>query len=229
MGIKGMSLAAFRETRLPTYLALGSTFGMMTSTEVVELSSGYDTRTVLWPQHRHTGALYYHNRTLAQLRELDAHFRVSRGKAMGWRFRHDVDYTAVNQFVGQGDGSRVQFQLQKIYDSGVQADQYVRMITKPVGVNYPIGNAYNSVQLYLDGTLQAGGYTLDYSTGLVTMSTPPASGQTLTWSGEFDVPCRYDTDHLALSLVVPWVGQTPRSVPICELLPYPTFPPQLAT
>jgi len=201
---------------------------MMTSTEVVELSSGYDTRTVLWPQHRHTGALYYHNRTLAQLRELDAHFRVSRGKAMGWRFRHDVDYTAVQQFVAQGDGTTTHGQLYKAYNSGLQADTYMRIITKPVGVNYPIGNTYDSVKFYVDGTLQGGGYTLDYSTGQVTLSTPLGSGQMLTWSGEFDVPCRYDTDHLALSLVVPWIGQTPQSVPICELLPYPTFPPELA-
>jgi len=222
-----MPLSHFREVRLATYLALGSTFGMSTATEVVELASGYDTRTVLWPQHRHTGALYYHNRTLAQLRELDAHFRVSRGKAMGWRFRHDVDYTAVNQFVGQGDGSgQTQFQLYKSYNSG--ADVYTRLITKPVGVNYPIGNAYNSVKFYLDGTLQGGGYTLDYSTGVVTLSAPLPGTAVLTWSGEFDVPCRYDTDHLALSLVVPSVGQAAQSVPICELLPYPTFPPQLA-
>lgn len=44
----------------------------------------------------------------------------------------------------------------------------------------------------------------------------PQSNQTLTWSGEFDVPCRFDTDELKASIVVfqtySWSG-----VPILEI------------
>jgi uncharacterized protein (TIGR02217 family) len=38
-------------------------------------------------------------------------------------------------------------------------------------------------------------YTIS-SSGLVTFTTAPATGQQLTWSGEFDVPVRFDSDSL---------------------------------
>ena len=41
--------------------------------------------------------------------------------------------------------------------------------------------------------------TTDYtisSSGLVTFTSAPANGAALTWTGEFDLPMRFDTDHL---------------------------------
>jgi uncharacterized protein (TIGR02217 family) len=223
-----MVLAAFREVRLPSYLAFGSTFGPESATELVPFSSGHEARTVLWPQHRHRGELRYHNRTLVQLQALDAFFRVSRGRAMGWRFLDHKDHVATQQFVGIGDGATTQYQLLKIYDSGLQADQYVRIITKPVGIDMPYGSTENTVKLYLDGTLLESGYGVDYTTGRITLAFPLPVGVTLTASFLFDVPCRFDTDYLPLSLSTPAVGGTAKSAPIVELLPFVDFPAELA-
>lgn len=220
-------LSAFREVRLPSYLALGSTFGMDTATELVPFSSGHEARTVLWPQHRHRGELRYVHRTIAEMQALDAFFKVSRGRAMGWRLKHHVDYTATQQFVGIGNGTTSTYQLLKIYDSGLQADQYVRLITKPVGIGYPIGNDYDSVRLYLDGTLLESGYAIDYATGAVLLAAPLGVDVALTASFEFDVPTRFGRDYLPLRPTMPHRAETAQPVPIVEILPYPAFPTEL--
>ena len=43
--------------------------------------------------------------------------------------------------------------------------------------------------------------TVDYTTGLVTFGSAPTSGHTLTWTGQFDTPCRFDIDDLKIELV----------------------------
>ena len=55
------------------------------------------------------------------------------------------------------------------------------------------------------------------SSGLVTFATAPASGAQLSWSGEFDVPVRFDTD--ALSVVMNEADLISlRSIPIKEVI-----------
>jgi uncharacterized protein (TIGR02217 family) len=53
------------------------------------------------------------------------------------------------------------------------------------------------VQLYLDSLEQLSGWSVDTTTGLVTFGTPPVLGVEVTADFEFDVPVRFDTDHMA--------------------------------
>jgi len=52
------------------------------------------------------------------------------------------------------------------------------------------------VKLYRNSLLQASGWSIDTTTGIITTS---LTG-TLTVDFDFDVPVRFDTDELALSL-----------------------------
>jgi len=52
--------------------------------------------------------------------------------------------------------------------------------------------------VYLDGIEQAPGWSVD--TGIVTFSTAPTSGVEVTADFEFDVPVRFDTDHMAVTI-----------------------------
>jgi uncharacterized protein (TIGR02217 family) len=54
--------------------------------------------------------------------------------------------------------------------------------------------------VYKNAVLQTTGVSVDAATGLVTFSTPPAAGQVITASFQFDVPVRFDVDRLAASL-----------------------------
>ena len=57
-----------------------------------------------------------------------------------------------------------------------------------------------TVKVYLDGVEQASGWSVDTTTGLVTFGTAPALGVEVTADFEFDVPVRFDTDHMAVTI-----------------------------
>jgi uncharacterized protein (TIGR02217 family) len=90
-----------------------------------------------------------------------------------------------------------------------------------VGVSYNQRDIKKPVQetilIGVNGILQAEttNYSIDYTTGIVTFVLPPANGVPITWGGEFDVPCRFDTDELPLSL--DFYGYASGSVPIVEV------------
>ena len=59
---------------------------------------------------------------------------------------------------------------------------------------------------------------VDPATGLVTLKAPPAAGRTITAGFEFDVPVRFDIDHLAVNLAAFEAGDIP-SIPLVEIRP----------
>ena len=81
-------------------------------------------------------------------------------------------------------------QLQKTYTSGPGTS--IRKISKPVASPAP--------QIYVNGVLQTitTDYTLDTTTGMLTMVTAPAFVP--TWIGQFDVPVRFDSDDLEVEI-----------------------------
>ena len=64
-------------------------------------------------------------------------------------------------------------------------------MTKPVG---------GTVKVYLDSVEQVAGWSVDTTTGLITFGAAPAAGVEVTSDFEFDVPVRFDTDHMAVTI-----------------------------
>jgi len=108
---------------------------------------------------------------------------------VGFRFKDWSDYKVESVQIGVGDDSTTEFQLVKIYSSGPVAVS--RDITKPVA---------GSVDIYVDSILQSSGVSVDTATGIVTFTTPPAMDEVITADFEFDVPVRFDTDEMAVSM-----------------------------
>ena len=69
----------------------------------------------------------------------------------------------------------------------------------------------------LDGVDQLSGWSVDMTAGLVTFATAPALGVEVTADFEFDVPVRFDTDHMAMTIesyrLYNW-----QQIPIVELM-----------
>lgn len=87
------------------------------------------------------------------------------------------------------------YQLQKEYGAGgtpLDIGLPVRTITKPVT---------GSVKIAVNSVVQASGWTVDTTTGLVTFASPPAVDAVVTGGFLFDVPCRFsdkfDINHVA--------------------------------
>jgi uncharacterized protein (TIGR02217 family) len=128
-------------------------------------------------------------KTQTQLDELIAFFRARKGKAYGFRFKDWTDYKVTGQLIGTGDGAIKTFQLIKRYSSGGVVE--VRTIAKPVA---------GTVHIYKDGVEQLSGWSIDVTTGIVTFTTAPAAGVAITADFELDVPVRFDTDHMAVTI-----------------------------
>lgn len=112
-----------------------------------------------------------------------------KGRAYGFRFKDWTDYKATAQALGTGDGTTKAFQLVQSYTSGVGSE--TRTITKPV---------LGTVAPYLGGIKQTSGWSINTATGVLTFTVAPAQGVDVTADFEFDVPVRFDTDSMAVSV-----------------------------
>ncbi|WP_439271855.1 DUF2460 domain-containing protein [Pseudochrobactrum sp. HB0163] len=174
---------SFVEVQFPTDISYGASGGPIFMTDVVATVSGHEQRNSKWSQSRAKYNVASGIKTEAQWQALIAFFRARRGMAIGFRFKDWSDYKAENQPLKSLGGN--EYQLVKQYVSG--AAVYERDITKPVT---------GTVKLYEDSILQASGWSIDTATGIITTS---LSG-TLTADFEFDVPVRFDTDEMSISM-----------------------------
>jgi len=209
----------FHEVRFPLRLSLGASGGPGRRTDIVALSNGGETRNARWADARRRYDAGTGLRGLEDLYQLTAFFEARRGQLHGFRFRDPVDHasappgqavTALDQPIGTGDGVTILFELKKTYADAGGAT--VRRIEKPTE---------GSVLLAVDGAaLDPGDYAVDHATGRVTIApaATPAPGAQVTAGYEFDIPVRFDTDRIEISLAAFKAGSAP-SVPLVEIKP----------
>ena len=205
---------AFHEVRFPDNIGLGARGGPERRTQIVELASGDEERNASWANSRRRYDVAYGIRRADDLAAVVAFFEARNGRLHGFRFKDWADYKSgqpsgtpspTDQAIGTGDGTTTTFQLVKRYSSGSQT--WTRAIAKPVA---------GTVRIALDGTEQAGGWSIDTTSGLVSFDTAPASGVAVTAGFEFDVPVRFDSDTLDVTLDIERLGSI-TSIPLLEI------------
>ncbi|GAB4384032.1 phage distal tail protein, Rcc01695 family [Albidovulum sp.] len=207
---------AFHEVRFPTNLSFGSVGGPERRTEVVALSNGHEERNTPWAESRRRYDAGVSLRSLDDIGELIAFFEARQGQLYGFRWKDWADYKSCaasatpsfdDQLIGTGDGVRRDYQLIKTYRSGNETQ--ARVIRKPVK---------GTVRIGLQGDEQQEGvhFTVDWTTGIVTFATPPAVDERVTAGYEFDVPVRFDTDRIQVSVASFQAGDVPQ-VPVVEV------------
>lgn len=197
----------------PFSVALGARGGPERRTDIVTLGSGREERNTPWAHSRRRWNAAPGIRTLADVAALTAFFEARRGRLYGFRFRDPVDHASgepvspADQPLGTGDGDTRVFQLIKRYADDGSA--YDRLITRPVS---------GSVRIAADGLELTAGteFTVDVETGEVTFADAPEAGIALTAGFEFDVPVRFDTDRLDISLDAFEAGEI-ADLPILEI------------
>ena len=204
---------AFHEVRFPTDLSYGALGGPERRTEIVTLASGHEERNSPWAHSLRRYDAGLGMRSLDDLEDLVAFFEARRGQLHGFRWRDWADWrsgppsrpvTPRDQEIGRGDGSEKRFQLVKRYRSG--GEGYERPIAKP---------APGTVRVAVDGA-EAEGVAVDETTGVVRLDQAPAKGAVVTAGYEFDVPVRFDTDRIRVSLAGFEAGEVPQ-VPVVEI------------
>jgi uncharacterized protein (TIGR02217 family) len=211
-------MSAFHNIRFPVSVSFRSLGGPERRTEIVGLESGHEERNSPWKHGRRRYDAGIGVRSLHDIEQVQAFFEARSGRLYGFRWKDPLDYTsaplktsisASDQLLGTGDGTQSVFALRKTYEAGEHA--YLRPITKPVA---------GTVLLAVGGQNRVEGveYTLDDTSGEISFLPGhiPAAGEAVTAGFEFDVPVRFDTDYLAISLESFEAGAI-ASIPIVEI------------
>lgn len=206
----------FHEVRFPANLSFGSVGGPERRTEIVTLANGFEERNTPWAHSRRHYDAGVGLRSLDDLEALIAFFEARRGQLHGFRWKDWADFRScppsrapgvLDQLIGVGDGETRVFGLVKTYRSGDQT--YARPIRKPVAGTV-------SVALAEDPKVEGVEFTVDPATGEVRFDEPPPPGTRITAGFEFDVPVRFDTDRIRISVANFQAGDMP-GVPVVEI------------
>ena len=206
---------AFHEVRFPEDIARMARIGTERRTDVVALASGREERNGRWADSRRRYDVGFGVRSADDLHAILAFWEARQGRLHGFRFKDWSDYRSgpplqpgVRQTIGTGDGTATEFQLTKTY--GAPPHQWLRRIAKPVAGSVGVWTGAGA------GTPAE--FTLDESTGIVTLAAAPAAGLPVQAAFEFDVPVRFDLDAFDIELDIDRLGSVP-SIPLVEIRP----------
>lgn len=161
------------------------------STQIARVQSGREVRNRLWARPLNRYTLTVGPRMEAEIYELLEFWHAVGGQECGFRFKDWADFkscaiyaepAATDQPLVLDSESDNSYQLVKRYTKGARSQD--RDILKPVS---PIMVAADGVALTLGAD-----YSVDYTTGIVTLAAPNSG--LLTWGGEFEVPVRFESD-----------------------------------
>lgn len=207
---------SFHEVRFPTDISFGAIGGPERRTHIVSLVSGHEERNSPWAHSRRRYDAGLGLRSMDDIDHLLSFFEARHGQLHGFRWKDWTDYksclpshdvSASDQLIGTGDGMVREFQLIKSYASA--GSVYEREINKPVFGTVSVGVSGTSVS-------EGSDFSIDMATGVVTFDVPPATGAIVTAGFEFDVPVRFDSDAIQVSVETFQAGQVP-DVPVVEV------------
>lgn len=201
----------------PVTVAQNARGGPERRTEIVTLNSGHEERNAVWYNSKRRFNAGLGISSVEEMEKVLTFFEACNGRLMAFRFLDPFDHkscsvledpSAEDQIIGMGDGSTSAFQLIKTYTQGER--QYTRHITKPIT---------QSVVIAIDSVPLENGvdYLVDELTGIISFSSPPASGAQVTAGFEFHLPARFDTDYLSLTFAQIRAGAIP-DIPVVEVL-----------
>lgn len=114
-----------------------------------------------------------------ELQTLGGFFLARRGQADSFLYTDDKDKAVVDQSIGTGNGTNRYFQLVRSFGGFIE----------------PVENVNGVVTIKVNGVTKTSGtdYTISTS-GLVTFTTAPGAGLSVTWSGSYYFRCRFLQD-----------------------------------
>jgi uncharacterized protein (TIGR02217 family) len=167
-------------------------------TQVTELGGGAEQRAGLWADaRRRYDARNADALTLAQYNQIEKHFNARRGKLFSFPLRDRSSFTVTGEPLGTGGGVASTNQL--TINRGDAGNAYNREIYLPESGTIHIFAGASEKFEGTDWTLAYSGATAGTVTWLVNVT-----GLTLTWTGQFFIPVRYDVDELPDSKLFVW-------------------------
>ena len=150
------------------------------ATKVQTASSGKDATAAYWTYPRWTFKLSYEllrGGSQTELNTLLGFFLAMKGRFDTWLYTDPSDYAVIGQQIGIGDSSTVAFQLIRTLGGFVE----------------PMKNINGTPVIKENGVTRTTGWSIN-STGLITFTTPPTSGNILTADFSYYFRCRFMND-----------------------------------
>ena len=191
-----LRIPAIDEIELPREICRSATGGYGGQTTIIVSGNAREQRNIDWPISRSLWTIMWVTRTTDPLfQSLIAFFRARYQRAYGFRFYDWADHSDWgNGKVELVDGA---YQMTKHYPDAIRPT--VKNIFKPISGTVTLHSV-------------TGTPVIDYTTGIVSGATSAG-----TWTGEFNIPVRFDTDAMKFTVTpdtnVIWDG-----VPLIELL-----------
>jgi len=160
------------------------------------------------------------------------------GSAYGFRIRIITDFYMIDEVIGTGNGVQTVFPIIRTYTRPGATHNYQRRIIKPVVVPSPLGS---SVALFESNgvtpriipsalganlgvpsftvklnTTPTAAFTVNNTTGVITMNTAPGSGVSVKVSCEYDTPVQFMNNSFQMK---PGVSSDVGGLQLCEILP----------
>lgn len=183
------------------------------TTDVIRYGSRGEQRISLQADARRLYEISLSHITDAEYRSIIKHHNARRGKLHSFPLEDQFFRSVTSEPLGTGGGIGSTNQL--TLNEGDASNAYNREIYLPVA-GFEIRANGNLKTLTTDYTVGTGA-----NSGLITWVTS-VSGQTLTWTGSFYVPVRYDVDELPSPVMVAMLTNSavvrgPQSIPIVEV------------
>ena len=189
-----VAMADFLEERISADILTGASYQDDYLVNVVTDSGGNEYRSLYHPFPVRKFDISYLLEKVGMWAQLLNLYHRAHGKYGGFRIRAIDDFKtcAVNASINSTDQPALRlsagvYQLVKTYgtDKTAGATGYpYRKIKKPVA---------GTVVVAKNGVSLGSGWSVDYTTGLLTIGPDPAEGDAITWGGEFDIPVRFNT------------------------------------
>lgn len=190
------------------------------SDTVVMMGGGSEQRNQNWNDaRRRYDAATANTLTLATFHLVEKHFNGRRARTRSFALRDRSSFRASAEAFGTGDGATTTFQLR--IASGDAGNAYGREIYLPESGTVSV---FDNATPVVEGS-GAGKFQLAYTGatgGLVTFGTAPVAGHSLTWSGDYWIPVRYDLMEFPSAELFMWTSGTAGlvhgpSIPLIEI------------
>jgi len=196
------STSDFLDIRFPDDIAFGASGGPKFNTSIAITRGGHEVRNANWAKSRMRWNVSHGIKNQTEFDELMAFFYVVRGQRFGFRFKDHTDFNQnipspeTPSFVAFGDGTTQLFQLIKRYAFGPET--YDRNITRPIPGTVRIflsRDTNDLIENFID-------WSINHDTGIINFdATAPLDPLDEIWAiFEFDVPVRFDSDEIDISL-----------------------------
>lgn len=157
--------------------------GPVFKTFVYSSESAYEQRIQVWEEPIYQYTVDAMALSKAEFEELLGFFYVVKGRQHSFRFKDWSDHYVQGQSLGVVDQTPATLQAVKVYRTG--STSYVRKITKL---------AQGEVHVFING-VETQNVDINYQTGMITVHETGI----VSWTGEFHVHCRFDTDSMTMS------------------------------